>query len=152
MADKAEEKAEFDKVLEHTAQEVAQHKAVADKAMMDMGELQVGVAHLSGHGKAAGMRLISVNGRMRVRRWLCTRYGTTQRCKCPPDGQIRTLSTSRTPNAHSSLLHCCFRVFSILAPLPYFLITPRPRPPALPRSWLLSAPPWTRCRRTTSGC
>jgi hypothetical protein len=40
--DKAEEKAVFDKVLEDTYAEAAMQKATADKALVDMGELQVG--------------------------------------------------------------------------------------------------------------
>ncbi len=52
VLDKAEEKAEFDRVLEHTAQEAAAQKAVADKALLDIGEMEVGVTWLgyrSGH-------------------------------------------------------------------------------------------------------
>ncbi len=42
MLDKAEEKAEFDRVLEQTVREAAAQKAVADKALLDMGEMEVG--------------------------------------------------------------------------------------------------------------
>ncbi len=42
VVDQVEEKAAFDKLMHDTAAQAAQHKAVADKAMMDMGELQVG--------------------------------------------------------------------------------------------------------------
>jgi hypothetical protein len=44
VVDKAEEKAVFDKVLEDTMAEAATQKATADKALVDMGELQVGSA------------------------------------------------------------------------------------------------------------
>ncbi|KXZ47713.1 hypothetical protein GPECTOR_33g595 [Gonium pectorale] len=40
VLDKTEEKASFDAVLEKTAAEAAQQKAIADKALLDMGELQ----------------------------------------------------------------------------------------------------------------
>ena len=43
VLDKAEEKAAFDHVLEKTAAEASQQKAIADKALVDFGELQVGV-------------------------------------------------------------------------------------------------------------
>lgn len=42
VVDQAEEKAAFSKLMQDTAEQAAQHKAVADKAMVDMGELQVG--------------------------------------------------------------------------------------------------------------
>ncbi len=42
-ADKAEEKAEFDLVLAQSVKETAAQKAVADKALLDMGEMEVGV-------------------------------------------------------------------------------------------------------------
>jgi hypothetical protein len=42
VLDKSEEKAAFDLVLEQTAEEVAAQKAIADKALVDMDELQVG--------------------------------------------------------------------------------------------------------------
>jgi hypothetical protein len=41
VLDKAEEKAAFDAVLEQTAAEASQQKAIADKALVDFGELQV---------------------------------------------------------------------------------------------------------------
>ncbi len=43
VLDKAEEKAEFDRALEHSIQETAAMKAVADKALLDMGEVEVRV-------------------------------------------------------------------------------------------------------------
>jgi hypothetical protein len=41
VLDKAEEKAAFDAVLEHAEATAAQQKAIADKALVDFGELQV---------------------------------------------------------------------------------------------------------------
>ncbi len=41
MLDKAEEKAAFDAVLVHAEATAAQQKAIADKALVDFGELQV---------------------------------------------------------------------------------------------------------------
>ncbi len=46
VADKAEEKAEFDRALEHSAQKAAAQKAVADKALLDMGEMQVSIMQM----------------------------------------------------------------------------------------------------------
>ncbi len=42
LLDKAEEKAEFDKVLARTVREAVAMKAVADKAKLDLAEVQVG--------------------------------------------------------------------------------------------------------------
>ena len=42
VLDKSEEKAAFDLVLQHTAAEVSSMKTIADKALVDFVELQVG--------------------------------------------------------------------------------------------------------------
>ncbi len=41
VLDKADEKAEFDRTLAQSVQEAAAQRAVADKALLDMGEMEV---------------------------------------------------------------------------------------------------------------
>ncbi len=47
VLDKAEEKAEFDKVLQLSTDQAAAQKAIADKALLDVGEMQVRRGSLS---------------------------------------------------------------------------------------------------------
>ena len=62
VLDKAEEKAAFDHVLAQTAAEASQQKAIADKALVDFGELQVGGRGWCGTKEMAGVLTCTHDG------------------------------------------------------------------------------------------